>query len=102
MVLLLGHQAKLSSISNRAQQGRAYATHAAVFEQLRGMPKAAKYGCGWVVEGTATNPTAPEEMREWRADLAGFDSKGRPVRIDVTIRSHSAPLVPRLKAFPVP
>ena len=32
-----------------AQQGRAYATYAAVREQLRDMLKAAKYGYGWVV-----------------------------------------------------
>ena len=40
------------------------------------MLKAAKWGYGWVVERAAITPTAPEELRGWRADLARFDSFG--------------------------
>jgi len=55
------------------------------------MLKAAKYGYGWVVEKTVVNPTASEEMREWRADLFGYDFHGKPGLIDVTIKNLFAP-----------
>ena len=75
-----------------AQQGRAYATHAAVLEQLRDVLKAAKCGYRWVVERIVINPTALKELREWRPDLAGSGSHGRPMLIGATTNNLFAPL----------
>ena len=51
------------------------------------MLKAAKWGYGWVVERTVITPTAPEELRGWRADPAEFDSHGHPVFIGAMIKN---------------
>ena len=61
-----------------AQHVRAYATHTAMLEQLRGMLKAAKCGYGSLVVRPVVNPMASEEMREWRAGLSGYDYHGNP------------------------
>jgi hypothetical protein len=79
------------NIYHCAQQGRAYATHAAVLEQLRDMLKAARCVCRWAVKRTIANPTAPGEMREWRAGLSGYGFHGNSVLVDATIRNFYAP-----------
>ena len=69
----------------------AYSTHVVVLEQLRDMLKAAKSGHGWAVERTVTNIAPPEELRDWKADLVGFDSEGQFVLNDATIKNLYAP-----------
>jgi hypothetical protein len=69
------------------QQGRSIAVHGVVLEQLREMLLAAKYGYGWLIERTLENPNAPLAHQRWRADLVGYDPKGKCILIDVGITS---------------
>ena len=68
------------------QQGRSIAVHAAVLDQLKQMLNAAEYGHGWSIEQTLENPEAPLHLRHWRADLVGYDPKGKCVLIDAHVK----------------
>ena len=68
------------------QQGRSIAVHAAVLEQLKQMLNAAEFGHGWSIEQTLENPDAPLHLRHWRADLVGYDPKGKCVLIDAHVK----------------
>ena len=73
-----------SHLYHCSQQGRAYATHGALLEQVMDMLLDAEYGYGWHVERTLENPGAPKHLRTWRADLVGFDPSGVCVLVDVS------------------
>ena len=68
------------------QQGRSIAVHAAVLDQLKQMLNAAEYGHGWSIEQTLENPEAPLHLRHWRADLIGYDPKGKCILIDAHVK----------------
>ena len=73
-----------------SKQGRAYATHDAVLEQLRDCLSDAGYGYGWVVEHTLENPSAPAQSQSWRADLYGFDPNNQCILVDVNVKCLSS------------
>ena len=73
-----------------SKQGRAYATHDAVLEQLRDCLSDAGYGYGWVVERTLENPSAPAQSQSWRADLYGFDPNNQCILVDVNVKCLSS------------